>query len=108
MNTPPTIAYKKQATMTMIVNTGGEELKNTNLTTSNFTLSNGRRLKIVKVYLDSVSKDSENNNIYTYKIVLEGGVVIGNSRISLKANSLSTDSNSNNTIPSNYIKTKLR
>lgn len=108
MNTPPTIKYKKQATMTVIVNTGGEELKDTNLNTSDFTLSNGRRLKIVKVYLDSVSKDSENNNIYTYKVVLQGGIIIGNSRVTLKAGSLSTDSNSNNSIPSNYIRTKLR
>ena len=108
MNTPPTIKYKKQATMTVIVNTGGEELKDTNLNTSDFTLSNARRLKIVKVYLDSVSKDSENNNIYTYKVVLQGGIIIGNSRVTLKAGSLSTNSNSNNPIPSNYIRTKLR
>lgn len=108
INTPPDIKYKKQATLTVIVNTGGAELNSTNLTKSNFTLSNSSRLKLVSVSSPTISRDSEGNNIYTYKVVVQGGVVIGNSRISLKANSLYVGSRGNKQIASNYIRTKLR
>lgn len=108
METPSTIKYNKKSIITVIVNTGSAELESTSLEKSDFIISNSRRLKILKVSEPTISKDSNNNNIYTYKVTVQGGIVIGNSRISLKANTLSIGSIFNRQTASNYIMNKLR
>lgn len=116
LSVPSTIKRNKTADVTLTVTTTGGELKNTNLTTNNFILSNKASLKLTSVSLQKREKTSSGYK-YTYSLKLKGGTVVGISKITLKANILKMNitsstpkfaETSNNLKVSNNITTRLK
>lgn len=116
LSVPSTIKRNKTADVTLTVTTTGGELKNTNLTTNNFILSNKASLKLTSVSLQKIEKTSSGYK-YTYSLKLKGGTVVGISKITLKANILKMNitsstpkfaETSNNLKVSNNITTRLK
>lgn len=116
LSVPSKIKRNKTADVTLTVTTTGGELKNTNLTTNNFILSNKASLKLTSVSLQKREKTS-NGYKYTYSLKLKGGTVVGISKITLKANILKMNitsrtlkfaETSNNLKVSNNITTRLK
>lgn len=114
ISTPSTIKYNKTANATITV-TSYEKLNNPNINLSNITSSHTNRLKITAISKPTMktSKDSNGQNIYiyTYTLTLKGGIVIGNSTITIGANNFISENNSvlnlNKEVVSGNIKTKL-
>ena len=117
LSAPSTIKRNKTGTATLTIITTGGSLRNKNISTNNFTITNKVSLKLVSISTPKITK-LNNGYKYVYTLTLKGGTVIGTSGITLKANILkmNVDNNlcsskylntSNNIIETNYIRTKL-
>lgn len=117
LSTPSTIKRNKTATATLTIITTEGSLRNKNISTNNFTITNKVSLKLLSVSKPQITK-LNNGYKYVYTLKFKGGTVIGTSGITLKANILkmNVDNNlcsskflntSNNVIETNYIRTRL-
>lgn len=102
---PSKLRITKTAQITLTVNSGEFELKNSKLSSSNFEVSKNitSKLKITKVTNTGHHVDKNKNNIYTYQITIKG-ILTGKSNISLKAKAISI-TNGTNTIYNEKITT---
>lgn len=117
LSTPSTIKRNKTATSTLTIIITGGSLRNKNLSTNNFTITNKISLKLLSISTPKITK-LNNGYKYVYTLKLKGTAVIGTSGITLKSNVLKINVNnnlcsskflntSNNIIETNYIRTKL-
>lgn len=121
LNVPKTIKYNKTADATLIIKTKNASLNKASLTTDDFIV-NSSKVKINSIQLKS-SKTVGDDSEYVYTLKLKGGLVIGNSNITLKSGALKLTSLlknrqqtmkkvinelSNNILESINISTKLR
>lgn len=109
---PSKLRITKTAKITLTINSGEYELKNSKLNTSNFRVSKNitTKLKITNVTNTGHYVDENKNNIYTYQITIKG-VLVGSSKISLKSKVMSiTDGTKilyNDEVVTSTIKTTL-
>ncbi len=114
---PTIVKYKKTAEATLKVKTINSFLGDTNIDINCFK-TNKNKLKVTSIKLENTIK-TENGYEYIYNVTLKGGIILGNSTLTLKPGILevvpfeNTDLQiikelSNNVLESESIRTKLR
>lgn len=110
-NMPSSVKYKNTVTATITINSGLSGLEDSTITPSDLAVSHPNRISVVAVSEPTISKDENNNIIYTYKVTIKGGIIIGYSSINIKSNVVHSGSGEttfgNTSLSSPSIRTKL-
>lgn len=112
LKVPETIKARKTATATLIINVTNGRLNNTTLSKDILKLSRKTGLSISSISKPTI-KNTNQGIQYIYKITLKGGIVVGNTTITINPGALKVIPNRNfpvvpnNLVVSNSIRTKL-